>query len=111
MFCSAWMPVFSTATVASVRCWIIRKKKSSHLVWLASLTQRIGERDFELGSRLLNGEIPNYTIEKRYVRKGGMVFWGQLTVSMMHDAEGKPTTVIGMVEDISERKRAEEATA
>ena len=65
------------------------------------------QKDFELGSRLLHGEIPNYTIEKPYVRKGGAVFWGQLTVSMMHDAEGKPTTVIGMVEDISERKRAE----
>ena len=67
------------------------------------------QKDFELGSRLLNGEIPNYTIEKRYVRKGGVVFSGQLTVSMIHDAEGKPTTVIGMVEDISERKRTEAA--
>ena len=66
------------------------------------------QKDFEFGSRLLNSEIPNYTIEKRYVRKGGTVFWGQLTVPMMHNAEGKPTTIIGMVEDISERKRAEE---
>lgn len=65
-------------------------------------------KDFELGSRLLNGEIPNYTIEKRYIRKGGVVFWGQLTASIMHDAEDKPTTIISMVEDISERKRAEE---
>jgi PAS domain S-box-containing protein len=66
------------------------------------------ERDRQLVSRLLCGEIPTYTIDKRYVRKGGTVFRGQLTVSMMHDAEGKPTTVIGMIEDISERKRAEE---
>jgi len=36
------------------------------------------------------------------------VFWAQLTVSMMHDAEGKPTAIIGMIEDISERKRIEE---
>ena len=66
------------------------------------------ERDRQFGSQLLRGEIPTYTIDKRYVRKGGTVFWGQLTVSMMHDAEGKPTTVIGMIEDISERKRVEE---
>ncbi len=65
------------------------------------------EKDFQFGSRLLRGEIPTYTIDKRYVRKGGTVFWGQLTVSMMHDAEGRSTMVIGMVEDISERKRAE----
>ena len=67
------------------------------------------EEDFQFGSRLLRGEIPTYTINKRYVRKGGTVFWGQLTVSMMHDAEGKSTMVIGMVEDITERKRAEQA--
>ena len=63
------------------------------------------EKDYRFGSRLLHGEIPNYTIDKRYVRKGGTVFWGQLTVSMMHDAAGKPTTVIGLIEDISERKQ------
>jgi len=67
------------------------------------------EKDFQFGSRLLRGEIPTYTIDKRYVHKGGTVFWGQLTVSMMHDAEGKPTAIIGMIEDISERKRAEES--
>ena len=65
------------------------------------------EKDFQFGSQLLNGEIPNYTIDKRYVCKGGRAFWGQLTVSMMHDSKGKPTTVIGMIEDISERKRVE----
>ena len=66
------------------------------------------ERGQQLVSRLLNGKIPTYTIEKRYVHKSGTVLWGQLTASMMHDAEGKPTTVIGMIEDITERKRAEE---
>jgi PAS domain S-box-containing protein len=67
------------------------------------------EKDFQFGSRLLRGEIPTYTIDKRYVRKEGTVFWGQLTVSMMHDAEGKSTMVIGMIEDITERKQAEES--
>jgi PAS domain S-box-containing protein len=65
------------------------------------------ERGQQLVSRLLHGEIPNYIIEKRYIRSGGTVFWGQLTASMMHDAENKRTIVIGMVEDITERKRAE----
>ena len=35
--------------------------------------------------------------------------WGQLTASLMHDAEGRPMALIGMVEDITDRKRAEEA--
>ncbi len=67
------------------------------------------EKDRALGARVVRGEIPQYTIEKRYVRRDGQVFWGQLTVSMMHDAKGRPTTIIGMIEDITQRKRAEEA--
>jgi PAS domain S-box-containing protein len=66
-------------------------------------------KDHALGMPLLRGEIPSYTIEKRYIRKDGQIFWGQLTTSMMHDAAGKPSIVIGMIEDITERKRAEEA--
>ena len=48
-------------------------------------------------------------MEKRYLRKDGRLLRTQLTVSLMHDAAGRPTNTIGMVEDISERKQAEEA--
>jgi PAS domain S-box-containing protein len=65
------------------------------------------KKDRQLASRLLHGEIPNYTIDKRYARKDGTVFWGQVTVSLMHDAEGKPTAFIRMIEDITERKRTQ----
>lgn len=67
------------------------------------------EKDRQLGMRVLQGEIPLYTIEKRYVRKDEQVIWGNLTTSLMHDPQGNPTAVIGMVEDITERKLAEEA--
>lgn len=67
------------------------------------------ESDHELRMRLLQGEIPSYAIEKRYVRKDGQVIWVHLTASMMHDAQGQPTAVIGMVKDISERKQVEAA--
>jgi PAS domain S-box-containing protein len=67
------------------------------------------EKTSQFGSQLLCGTIPRYTMEKRYVRKDGTSFRGQLTVSMMHDAEGRPTAAIGMIEDVSEPKRAEEA--
>ena len=48
-------------------------------------------------------------IQKRYVRKDGQIIWGNLTVSICRDAAGQPQFVIGLVEDITERKRAEEA--
>ena len=67
------------------------------------------ERDHPLFSRLWRGEISQYQVEKRYLRKDGLVVWGQLTVSLMHDEAGRPTNTIGMVEDITERKQVEEA--
>jgi len=37
------------------------------------------------------------------------VIWGQLTVSLVRNQKGEPQYAIGMIEDITERKRAEEA--
>ena len=65
------------------------------------------ERDYQLVTKLLRGEIPFYTIEKRYIRKDGQEIWGQMTASLVHDANGKPTSGIAMVEDITKRKLAE----
>jgi len=36
------------------------------------------------------------------------MFWGRLTVSLVRDPEDKPEFAIGMIEDITERKEAEE---
>ncbi|MGD0896432.1 MAG: PAS domain S-box protein [Thermoguttaceae bacterium] len=66
------------------------------------------ERDLPFVSRLWRGEISCYHVEKRYLRKDGQVLRGQLTVSLMHDGAGRPTNTVGMVEDITERKQAEE---
>ena len=62
-----------------------------------------------LFGKLLSGEIPSYSIEKRYLRSDGTTFLGSLTVSLLRDAEGRPQATLGMIEDITDRKRAEEA--
>jgi len=66
------------------------------------------ERDHPFVSRLWNGEISHYHAEKRYFRKDGRVVWAQLTVSLIHDDAGRPINTVGMVKDITERKRSEE---
>lgn len=66
------------------------------------------ERDLALYSDLVAGRRKRYQVEKRYIRKDGGVIWGRLTVSAVRDASGKVIFGIGMVEDISERKRVEE---
>jgi PAS domain S-box-containing protein len=54
---------------------------------------------------LLRGERRCYSLDKRYVRKDGSVIWGQLVVSLQRDEAGAPAYAIGVVQDISERKR------
>ena len=66
------------------------------------------KRDYPFVSRLWRGEISHYRVEKRYLRKDGGQLWAQLTVSLLHDAAGRPVNNLGMVEDITERKQAEE---
>ena len=63
--------------------------------------------DVESGDRLLAGEILNYSIEKRFVRKDGSFVWANVTVSLVRDGFGEPSYVIGVIEDISDRKLAE----
>jgi two-component system cell cycle sensor histidine kinase/response regulator CckA len=59
--------------------------------------------------RLLSGKSDHYRVEKRFVRRDGRIFWGRLTVSMVRDAAATPQFTVAMVEDITERQRAEEA--
>lgn len=68
----------------------------------AALDQRMFEQ-------LVAGEHDHYAIEKRYRRADGTTLWGRLTASIILSADGLPAFVIGILEDISERVRAEEA--
>jgi PAS domain S-box-containing protein len=51
----------------------------------------------------------HYSVEKRYIRKDGQVIWGRLTVSGVHNTDGKLAYAVGMVEDINEHKQMEES--
>jgi PAS domain S-box-containing protein len=67
------------------------------------------EDDWVLFQQLRAGVIDKYSLEKRYVRKDGCQLWGQLNVSVLRDLDGGSTLVFAFVEDITERKRSEEA--
>ncbi|HEU5407032.1 MAG TPA: PAS domain S-box protein, partial [Nitrospira sp.] len=59
--------------------------------------------------RMLAGEIETYSMEKRYVRKDGSLIWVNKTVSLLRDACHRPLHFICIIEDIDDRKQAEEA--
>lgn len=67
------------------------------------------EKDFTQFVDLIEGRISNYSMEKRYIHKNGNLIWANLFVAIIHDKSGKPKEIIGMVEDITERKQNEVA--
>ena len=60
-------------------------------------------------NRLLSGESQGFSRQKRYIRKDGSIIWINLTVSLVHGETGEPKYLIGVIEDISTRKLAEQA--
>lgn len=59
-------------------------------------------------ARLIKGEASDYRLEKRYVTKAGDPLWSLTSVTLLRDTHGNPLRFIGVIEDISDRKRAEE---
>lgn len=66
------------------------------------------ERTTKQFQLLLQGKLRNYSLEKRYLHKDGSTVWVNLTASMVFDAGGNPIFAVGVAEDITNRKRAEE---
>ncbi|NPA37215.1 MAG: PAS domain S-box protein [Chlorobi bacterium] len=52
---------------------------------------------------LKTGEIDSFNVIKRYIKKDGTEFWGDLFVSPIKSESGKVTEIVGMVVDISVR--------
>lgn len=65
------------------------------------------EHEAAMLSRLIAGEIPSYSLEKRYVRKDGEIVWGVMTATPVQQPNGKPDFALVIVEDINKRKQAE----
>jgi len=65
------------------------------------------EKDWQLFQQLREGSLDHYQLEKRYFRRDGSLMWGRLSLSSL---KGRSSPmVIAMVEDITDKKTAEEA--
>jgi two-component system, cell cycle sensor histidine kinase and response regulator CckA len=67
--------------------------------------------DTDLGyvRQMLSGEISSYQMEKRYFHRDGEIVWVLLSVSLVKDGGGRPLYFVSQIQDISERKRAQQA--
>ena len=59
-------------------------------------------------NELIYGYRTNVQTEKRFVRKDGKICWGRQSISLVRDSAGEPQFFIAMVEDVTERRLAEE---
>jgi PAS domain S-box-containing protein len=67
------------------------------------------ELDMAYVRRMLAGEIRTYQLEKRYRHARGHFVPAMLSVSLVRDAQCQPRYFISHVQDITERKRSEQA--
>jgi two-component system cell cycle sensor histidine kinase/response regulator CckA len=57
---------------------------------------------------LAGGKVASYRMQKRYIRKDGEVVWGDVHVSAIYNERGEFMANLGVIVDITDRKRAEE---
>jgi len=58
---------------------------------------------------LIDGKSDSYEMEMRYHHKDGRVIWIQLNVSILRDENDEPLNFLKQIQDITDRKNAEEA--
>jgi formate hydrogenlyase transcriptional activator len=84
----------------------------AELQWLTFLDvthEDYNEMSRALVSELIEGKREQFQIEKRYLRKDGTLIWGSTNVSLVPGTETMPKFIMGLAEDITKRKEAEEA--
>ncbi|MDD5215075.1 MAG: diguanylate cyclase [Methylococcales bacterium] len=59
-------------------------------------------------AQALRGEIDTYRMEKRYIHKDGHIVYVDLAANCVRDAAGNLEYLVGMIQDITERKATEE---
>ena len=60
--------------------------------------------------RVMAGEIDNFQLEKRYIRKDGSLVWVKLATSLIRDEDtGAPVHFISQIEDVTEYRALTEA--
>nr|MBA2378323.1 PAS domain S-box protein [Blastocatellia bacterium] len=66
------------------------------------------DADMALFQSAARGEVPQYINEKRYVRRNGSNVWVRVNATFLRDEAGNAIRAMAIVEDITERRRAEQ---
>jgi len=66
------------------------------------------DESLKLRGQLFSGEIDGFRTEKRYVHKQGHDVWGNVNSTIIRDTDGKVAYYVSFIEDITQRKEAED---
>ncbi|UII28233.1 PAS domain S-box protein [Fulvivirga maritima] len=66
------------------------------------------EEDLQFVEEIIDGKIKSYQMDKRYYKKDGSIFWAQLNVSLLRSGNDVPQYFISQIQEITERKLAEQ---
>src|SRR5258707_9891819 len=98
-------PLFVNPALCSMLGFSEEEMNTKHCVQFSPPED--AEKDWALFQQLRAGSIDHYQLEKRYFRKDSSLVWGRLSISLL---KSHPSPlVIAMVEDITDKHRAEEA--
>src|SRR5690349_18689703 len=98
-------PLFANPAFCSFLGFSEEELRNKHCVDFSP--REDAEKDWALYQQLRAGVIDHYQLEKRYFRRDGSLVWGSLSISLLKSSASP--LVLAMVEDITDKKKAEEA--
>ena len=97
-------PLFANRSLCSMLGFSEEELRGKHCVDFSPPED--AEKDWALFQQLRAGAIDHYQLEKRYFRRDGSLVWGRLSISLLNS---RPSPlVVAMVEDITDKRTAEE---
>src|SRR5246500_2089585 len=98
-------PLFVNPAFCSMLGFSEEELRNKHCVDFSPLED--AQKDWALFQQLKAGSIDHYQLEKRYFRRDGSLVWGRLSISLLNSRPS--SVVVAMVEEITDKKTAEEA--
>jgi PAS domain S-box-containing protein len=97
-------PLFVNPALCSMLGFSEEEMRSKHCVEFSPPED--AQKDWALFEQLRAGSIDRYQLEKRFFRRDGSVVRGRLSISLL--GSGKSQLVVATVEDLSEKKTAQD---
>jgi PAS domain S-box-containing protein len=112
------MPLIGIAITSVGKGWIevndrlceimgYTRKELEDMTWAEMTHPDDLSADEQQFDSLLAGDIESYSMDKRFIRKGGEVVWTSLAVGCVRNPDRTADFVLALIQDISDRKKAE----